>query len=274
MATSRACTPRKGARRFNRPASHPPARAHGRRATRLTAVLARAPPSLSAPRSGETLLLGAADGSIRQCRARDGSLGFAFASGMSDVNLVSFSCDETYIQARHPPRLPPAAAAAAPATAPRCAQLAARSAAGPPDEEWRALNWQASGDKDQTFVIDVRRPDRAVHVLQHDAPNHTSGQHVNGVSAAWCHRSRTTLVTGSDDSVVRIWDVALAEPLLTRMEGHASPVSCVAISPEDELIASGGDEGKVVLYSRAAAAGSAGRLSVGEEEDLFLGRSN
>ena len=45
-------------------------------------------------------------------------------------------------------------------------------------------------------------------------------------------------------------------------------ISCVAVSPEDELIASGGDEGKVVLYSRAAA--GAGSLSVGEEDDLFL----
>ena len=143
---------------------------------------------------------------------------------MSDVNLVSLSSDETYVQ--------------------------------------------ASGDKDQTFVIDVRRPDRAVHVLQHEGSKNLDGSHVNGVSASWCHRSRTTLVTGSDDAVVRIWDVSLGKPLLTRMEGHASPISCVAVSPEDELIVSGGDEGKVVLYSRAAA--GAGSLSVGEEDDLFL----
>ena len=174
--------------------------------------------------AGDTFLLGAADGTIRQYRARDGTPVFSFASGMSDVNLVSLSSDETYVQ--------------------------------------------ASGDKDQTFIIDVRRPDRAVHVLQHEGSKNMDGSHVNGVSASWCHRSRTTLVTGSDDAVVRIWDVSLGKPLLTRMEGHASPVSCVAVSPEDELIASGGDEGKVVLYSRAAA--GAGSLSVGEEGDLFL----
>ena len=80
-----------------------------------------------ASRGGGTFLLGAADGTIRQCRTADGGLIFQFASGMSDVNLVSLSADETYVQ--------------------------------------------ASGDKDLTYVLDVRRPEQPVHVLQHDAPN-------------------------------------------------------------------------------------------------------
>ena len=152
-------------------------------------------------------------------------------TGMSDVNLVSLSCGEMYVQ--------------------------------------------ASGDANETHVLDVRRPERPLHVLMHE-PAHFHGriEYVNGVSAAWCHHSPSTLITGSDDSLVRVWDVSLGRPEVARLRGHTSPVSCVAISPEDELIASGGDEGKVVLYSRAAAAGGAGRLSVGEEEDLFLGRSN
>lgn len=190
---------------------------------------------LHASRSGDAFLLGAADGVVRMHRARDGAQQFSFASGMSDVNLVSLSCDELYVQ--------------------------------------------ASGDKDLTYVLDVRRPDQPLHVLPHERPNPPSGQHVNGVSAQWCHRSRTTLVTGSDDAVVRIWDVSLGEPLQARMEAHTSPVSCVGISPEDEVIASGGDEGKVVLYSRASHGGeepgksrAASGYSVGSEDDVLLGR--
>ena len=68
------------------------------------------------------------------------------------------------------------------------------------------------------------------------------------------------------------------KPLLTRMEGHTSPVSCVGISAEDEVIASGGDEGKVVLYSRATHGAEDGKprpgsgYAVGWEDDNLLGR--
>ena len=143
---------------------------------------------------GETILVGAADGSVRQVSCGDGREIFHFRTGMGDVNLVSLSCDETYVQ--------------------------------------------ASGDANQTFVLDVRRPQEPLHILHHESQR----ENVNGVSAAWCHRSRSTLVTGSDDTMVRIWDVGRAQPEVRRLYGHTSPVSCVAISDEDELIASGGDE--------------------------------
>ena len=121
---------------------------------------------------------------------------------------------------------------------------------------------QASGDQDQAYILDVRRPDRALHVLQHD----TVGEAVNGVSATWSHTCHSMLVTGSDDSNVRVWDVSLAHPLLTKLCGHASAVSCVGLSVDDELLASGGDEGKVVLYSRH----NSRRYLVGLEQDHFL----
>ena len=83
----------------------------------------------------------------------------------------------------------------------------------------------------------------------------------------WSHTCHSMLLTGSDDSTVRLWDVSLAQPLLTRLCGHASPVSCVGLSADDELLASGGDEGKVVLYSRH----NSRRYQVGQEQDHFLG---
>jgi WD40 repeat protein len=132
---------------------------------------------------------------------------------------------------------------------------------------------QASGDKNETYILDVRRPDVALHVLTHE-PAHFHGriEYVNGVSAAWCHHSHATLVTGSDDSLVRIWDVSRAQPEVARLRGHNSPVSCVAVSAEDELIASGGDEGKAVLYSRRTDAAAA--YLVGREQDNVLLRQS
>lgn len=78
------------------------------------------------------------------------------------------------------------------------------------------------------------------------------------------------LITGSDDSSVRIWDVSLGTPLLTKMCGHASPVSCVGISADDELLATGGDEGKVVMYSGH----NSRRYLVGLEQDNFLNENS
>jgi FOG: WD40 repeat len=142
-----------------------------------------------------------------------------------DVNLVSLSCGETYVQ--------------------------------------------ASGDENRTYILDVRRPDVPLHVLEHDVPHETG--YVNGVSAVWYHHSHATLVTGSDDNTVRIWDVGRASPEVSRLVGHTSPVSCVAVSPDDDLIASGCDGGKVVLYSRRTTVGSAA-YRVGCENDIVLMR--
>ena len=60
--------------------------------------------------------------------------------------------------------------------------------------------------------------------------------------------------------------------LLPRLHGHTSPVSCVAVSAEDELIASGGDEGKAVLYSRRTQGKSS--YLVGKEQDNVLLRQS
>ncbi|KAL1528872.1 hypothetical protein AB1Y20_010195 [Prymnesium parvum] len=168
--------------------------------------------------TGDSFLVGGADGVVRQHSSKDGRLMFAYETGMPDVNMVSLSCSGTYVQ--------------------------------------------AAGDKDQAIILDVRRPERALHVLQHDSV----GEPVNGVSASWSHLCHSMLVTGSDDSTVRVWDVSLANPLLTKLCGHASPVSCIGLSADDELLASGGDDGKVVLYS----VHNSRRYFVGLEQDHFL----
>jgi len=47
---------------------------------------------------------------------------------------------------------------------------------------------------------------------------------------------------------VRIWDIKSGNPEIHALKGHGGSVSSVAISPEEDLIASGGDETKVLLY--------------------------
>ena len=125
---------------------------------------------------------------------------------------------------------------------------------------------QASGDTNETFVLDVRKPSVPLHILSHES---LFEGHVNGVSACWCHSSRATLVTGSDDTLVRIWDVSRGDPEVARLRGHTSPVSCVGVSAEDELLASGGDEGKVVLYSRRSTQRGSYFLST-EQDNVLL----
>jgi WD40 repeat protein len=93
-------------------------------------------------------------------------------------------------------------------------------------------------------------------------------QYVNGVSAQWFHSSGTVLVTGSDDSHVRVWDVTRSAPLLGSIRGHSAPISCVAISPDDDAIVSGGDDCKLVLYTRGTAKGCLHTL--GDEQDNIL----
>ena len=55
---------------------------------------------------GQTLLLGARDGSVRQISSRDGREVWSFRTGMSDVNLVSLSCNEHYVQVQARPGSP------------------------------------------------------------------------------------------------------------------------------------------------------------------------
>ena len=180
---------------------------------------------LHAAARGDTVLYGAAGGCVRQVDAANGREVWTYETGMSDVNLLSLSCDGTYVQ--------------------------------------------ASGDTNVLIVLDVRRPHVPVHMLQHDVC-----EYINGVSASWCYRSRSMLVTGSDDETVRIWDVALGTPEVARIRGHAAPVSIVAVSVEDDLLASGGDEGKVVLYSRYKDACERGSCYLSHEQDNVLMRQS
>ena len=47
-----------------------------------------------------------------------------------------------------------------------------------------------------------------------------------------------TLVSGSDDNTIKLWDLYTGQ-LLHTLEGHAEDVSSVVISPDGQTLASG-----------------------------------
>jgi WD40 repeat protein len=73
-------------------------------------------------------------------------------------------------------------------------------------------------------------------------------ENFQGVSSAQWSQDSSFLVTGGEDYTVRIWSIKSGTPLVKVLKGHGGPVSSVALSWNDQLIASGGDETKVILY--------------------------
>src|SRR3954464_9219891 len=56
-----------------------------------------------------------------------------------------------------------------------------------------------------------------------------------------------TLVSGSDDRTVKLWDVATGKENAT-LKGHKASVRCVAYSPDGKTVASGSDDGTIRLW--------------------------
>ena len=66
-----------------------------------------------------------------------------------------------------------------------------------------------------------------------------------------------TLASGSDDSTVRLWDVAAAQVIRT-LSNPGKQVCSVAFSPDDKLLAAGASDGAVMLFDRKNGCSGAG----------------
>ncbi|CAM6096653.1 unnamed protein product [Calypogeia fissa] len=107
------------------------------------------------------------------------------------------------------------------------------------------------------------RSSRPLHCLSHGNPMPTTqnagqlpgfvDEGDGGVNdARWC-QGAPVLVTASGNGSVAIWDVTLGQPCLRLLSSHSRCINTVVVSTDDQLICSGGDDQKVVLYHSSKA---------------------
>lgn len=99
---------------------------------------------------------------------------------------------------------------------------------------------------------------RALHHLSHGDPMPTAENAFQvpgyvdvgdqGVNDARWFQNEPVLVTASGNGSVAIWDPSLGQPCVRQISAHSRCINTVAISPKDQLICTGGDDQKVVLY--------------------------
>ena len=58
-----------------------------------------------------------------------------------------------------------------------------------------------------------------------------------------------TLVSGSDDNTVRLWDVITRQPLGSPLIGHGDAILSVALSADGKILVSGGDDNTVRIWN-------------------------
>jgi WD40 repeat protein len=83
--------------------------------------------------------------------------------------------------------------------------------------------------------VDARRPDRMLQM-----------GHTGQITAMAFSPDRQRLVTGSDDSTVRVWDLATGQQQLN-LRGDQKIITAVAFSPDGGRLASGSADGKFVV---------------------------
>ncbi|KAG8983106.1 hypothetical protein FRB93_007663 [Tulasnella sp. JGI-2019a] len=73
----------------------------------------------------------------------------------------------------------------------------------------------------------------------------TGTKHLGEVSFLLISPDGKTVVSGSDDGTVRMWDSSTGSSIGEPLEGHTSHISCLAISPDGKTIVSGFYDGTV-----------------------------
>jgi hypothetical protein len=113
----------------------------------------------------------------------------------------------------------------------------------------------ASGGRDKVSLWDVEtailqqtfNQPIASEVLEELAEDVPSENPANATSIVFGPDGRT-LVTGSYDATIRLWNTATGEQLAT-FDGHTFSVTSVAVSPDGSTIASGSFDGSVLLWA-------------------------
>ncbi|MFN9570871.1 MAG: WD40 repeat domain-containing protein, partial [Cyanobacteriota bacterium] len=69
-------------------------------------------------------------------------------------------------------------------------------------------------------------------------------------AVAFSHDGRR-IVSGSDDTTLRLWDAATGKPIGPPLQGHTDPVRSVAFSPDGRRIVSGSGDNTLRLWDAA-----------------------
>lgn len=117
----------------------------------------------------------------------------------------------------------------------------------------------------------LERGSRSLHCLSHGRPMPTienAGQLPGFVDegdegvndAKWFHGS-PCLVTVSGNGSMALWDVSLGQPCVHHICAHSRSINTTAISSDDLIVCTGGDDQKVVLYQPVEKPGNLWRLT-------------
>ena len=71
--------------------------------------------------------------------------------------------------------------------------------------------------------------------------------HSKSVLSACFAKDSNTLLSGSTDGTIRVWDSQTGE-LYAQLEDHQGPVTCVRLAPNGEILASGSADKTIRLW--------------------------
>jgi hypothetical protein len=74
--------------------------------------------------------------------------------------------------------------------------------------------------------------------------------HTSWVDAVAISQDRKTVISGSYDNTIKLWDLSTGEEIYTLL-GHKSTVYSVAMSPDRKTVISGSDDGTIKLWNSA-----------------------
>lgn len=110
----------------------------------------------------------------------------------------------------------------------------------------------AAGDSNGTIYLwnSFHRPDFEPVTLPADRHWHAHDRAIRSLAFLRID-SRSVLVSGSDDGMVKRWDAASQDGIGPNMEDQAEPVRSIAVSPNKKLVAAGSKDGTIRLWDIA-----------------------